>query len=789
MHGTRLALLSISVAAVLMSPLAVSPALAEGTPNNIPSPVETTAPTSPPEITEPDVPPTSEAPEPTGTPAPTEAPESANAPAPSGPAPTESGRTAEQGVEAFAATVNDVPSISIDLPDPYTLDQLNASKDEIPADPDTEDPSMLDLVDPANPANNLTDVALEEIKGRGNFTWLLEKKPYQIKFDIKTPVLGMETAKTWILLANHADPSLLRNKVAYDLANEFGIAGSPDSRFVDLTIEGEYLGSYLLSEKVEVKTNRLELSDPGGILLELDNNYGLEEDFHFTTTTSNTLFVLKDAVQEVDEPLPPELASAYADIQDYLNEFESYLYAPDPDWAKISAMIDVDSFIKYYFVFEVAENPEITQSSVFFWRDGVEPDDKLHAGPVWDFDSAFAEYVAESLGGDPRQDYIKNAQFLRDKGNGWFTQLFRNPEFVREVNRVFDTELKPKIDALPSKIDAYAAAMPLSAAANFERWNVLGQPSVFSGGHTIANTWQGEVDYLRNWVATRVAHLNSAHGQGNPFLTYATHVADIGWQPGMTQGQIAGTVGSSLQVEALDIALLDDTLEGTIQSKSHVQNIGWSSWQSGDTRLGTTGRALQVEALQFRLTEQLAANYDVSYRVHVQNIGWMPWAKNGATAGTTGRGLQVEALQIRLLEKADSVSYSAHVSNIGWMSEVSDGAVAGTTGRALAMEALEANVISGEYSGGIRYRAHVQNIGWMAWTDSPGYIGTVGRGLRMEALQLQLTGDLALHYTLRYSAHVQDIGWQPWVVDGQTAGTTGQAKRAEAIKIELVPKP
>ena len=749
----------------------------------------------------PSAPPTTETPTLTETPAPTEAPapdpETA-LPATESPSPTpattpatEAPGPSAQALAALPEAITNLPGLSIRLPDGYTVEDLNASKDEIPADPETEPHAIATLVDPTNEANNLVDATLEEIKGRGNFTWRLEKKPYQIKFDSKTSVLGMAEAKTWILLANHADPSLLRNKVAYDLAAEFGLAASPDSRFVDLTINGEYLGNYLLTEKVEVKTNRLELQDPGGILLELDNNYGLEEDFHFTTATSNTLFVLKDAVADVDDPLPPELAASYADTQDYLNEFESYLYAADPDWSKISAMIDVDSFIKYYFVFELAANPEITQSSVYFWRDGI--GDRLHAGPVWDFDSAFASYTAESLGADPVQDYVKNAQFLRNKGNGWFVQLFRNEEFVAQVNQVYQDELEAKIDAVVGKIDGYAAELPQSAAANFERWNVLGQPSVFPNGHFTADTWEGEVSYLRDWVEERTAHLASAYGSGMPVFKYDAHVASIGWQPDRTSGQIVGTSGRALQVEALDIALLQNSLAGTFQSKAHIQSVGWTGWQSGDTRLGTTGRALQLEAVQFRLTNQLAVDYDVSYRVHVQSIGWMDWVENGATAGTSGRGLQIEAIQIRLLENPDpvigsSVVYSAHVSNIGWMPEVSDGEVAGTTGRALPMEALQSGVVSTEYAGGLEYRAHVQSIGWMAWTDSSKYIGTVGRGLRMEALQIRLTGEMADHYTIRYSAHVQGIGWQDWVVDGQTAGTTGLAKRVEAIKIELVPK-
>jgi hypothetical protein len=105
-----------------------------------------------------------------------------------------------------------------------------------------------------------------------------------------------------------------------------------------------------------------------------------------------------------------------------------------PDWAKISAIIDVDSFVKYYFVFELGENPEITQSSVYFYKDG--PDGKLFAGPIWDFDSAFAQYdKTEPYGADYRSEYVKNAQILRgSKGNGWMMELFRNTAFVRRAN-------------------------------------------------------------------------------------------------------------------------------------------------------------------------------------------------------------------------------------------------------------------------------------------------------------------------------------------------------------------
>lgn len=748
-------------------------------------------PTAPPIGTESTAPPT-EAPETTVPPA--EAPP-AEAPQTTAPAP-EQQRTAAPESEAPSAAieaaaipdpVTNIPSLFIELPPGYDLGDLNGSKDEIPADPDAEPHSIANLVDPTNAANNLENVTLEEIKGRGNFTWTLEKKPYQIKFDASTPVLGMETAKTWILLANHADPSFLRNKVAYDLAARFGLAGSPDSRFVDLVINGQYQGNYLISEKVEVKKNRLDLQHPEGVLLELDNNYGEAEDFYYRSATSNSLFVLKDAVDDVEGT---DAQAGWVDAQAHINELDALLYAADPDWDAISAKIDVESFIKYYFVFELSANPEITQSSVYFWRDG--PDDVLHAGPTWDFDSAFGSYLIERLGGDRLQDYIKNARFLRNQGNGWFVQLFRNPEFVTLVNETYENELEPLVEEALAGIDEQAALLPASATANFQRWpNVLGKPSVFTaGGRVVAPTWQGEVQYVRDWVERRTRHLEEAYGLGMPILQYAAHSASIGWQRPLTQGQIVGgPVNAGRQLEALDLKLLENTTTGAVQSNAHVQSIGWSGYKTGDTVLGTTGRGLQIEAFQFRLTGDLAARYDIQYRAFVQNIGWQSWVRNGETAGTTGRGLQIENVQIRLMERPpSSVGYSAHVATIGWMPQVSDGDVAGTTGRALRVEALRAGVRSSEFSGGLEYRGHVQSIGWQSWTGQTGFIGTTGRGLRLEAFQIRLTGTLAENYTIRYRAHVQDIGWQGWVTGGQTAGTTGQGKRIEAVRIELVPK-
>ncbi|HOA67282.1 MAG TPA: CotH kinase family protein, partial [Phycicoccus elongatus] len=143
-----------------------------------------------------------------------------------------------------------------------------------------------EVVDPLNPLNNFVDSGQGEIRGRGNYTWktlpllntfsawtqsqggvtfsssAVSKRPYQLKLSAGRDVLGMGSGKTWILLANHGDASLIRNKVAQDLAAEYGLPYTPQSRFVDLVVNGEYLGNYLLTEKVHEGGRRVPLKDP-----------------------------------------------------------------------------------------------------------------------------------------------------------------------------------------------------------------------------------------------------------------------------------------------------------------------------------------------------------------------------------------------------------------------------------------------------------------------------------------------------------------------------------------------
>ncbi|MFR2769306.1 MAG: hypothetical protein ACLTAI_13955 [Thomasclavelia sp.] len=217
---------------------------------------------------------------------------------------------------------------------------------------------------------------------------------------------------------------------------------------------------------------------------------------------------------------------------------------------------------------------------------------------------------------------------------------------------------------------------------------------------------------------------------------------------------------------------------------------------------GTEGQSKQIEAIKIKLTEEMAAHYDVYYRVHVQELGWMDWASNGEAAGTAGYSYRIEAIQIELVEKGGKapgettrpfiqhyVSYKTHVQDYGCAEiRVYDGAISGTVRQSKRMEAISISLAGAQYSGGIQYRSHVQNIGWMDWVSNGTVSGTEGQSKQIEAIKIKLTGEMAEHYDVYYRVHVQELGWMDWASNGEAAGTAGYIYRIEAIQIELVEK-
>ena len=139
--------------------------------------------------------------------------------------------------------------------------------------------------------------------------------------------------------------------------------------------------------------------------------------------------------------------------------------------------------------------------------------------------------------------------------------------------------------------------------------------------------------------------------EAKPTIHYRTHVQNEGWQNYVTNGELSGTTGKNLRLEAIQIKVNGDGLKGSVEYSTHVQNQGWQNYVADDTLSGTKGKSLRLEAIKIRLTDELAEKYSIEYRTHVQNQGWQNWVKDNAMSGTTGKNLRLEAIQIRLIKK------------------------------------------------------------------------------------------------------------------------------------------
>jgi uncharacterized protein YjdB len=287
-----------------------------------------------------------------------------------------------------------------------------------------------------------------------------------------------------------------------------------------------------------------------------------------------------------------------------------------------------------------------------------------------------------------------------------------------------------------------------------------------------------------------------------PSISYESHVKDVGWQSPVKDGELSGTTGKKLRMEALKIRLEDTELTGGISYRAHVKDIGWQSYVSDGVLAGTTGQKLQIEAIQIKLTGELSDRYDVYYQVHSAQFGWLDWAKNDKIAGTTGFSLDMQALRIKLVGKNESapgatttpmitapkLNYQTHIQTIGWQNPVTSGTISGTTGKKLQIEGLKINLTHPDLTGGISYRSHIKDIGWQQYVSDGLLSGTTGKKLQVEALQIKLTGQLAEKFDVYYQVHSANFGWLDWAKNDQLAGTTGFTFSIQAVRIKLVVK-
>jgi hypothetical protein len=358
-----------------------------------------------------------------------------------------------------------------------------------------------------------------EIRGRGNITWdwsdegFYPKRPYRIKLLSKKNLLGMKASeRSWTLLANHGDKTLMRNALAFKLSNILNFEYTVDYRFVDVVLNGQYIGNYQLADQVEVAANRVPITKipkadspnydiTGGYLLEADSYYNAEPDKIKFLTKGGMHMVIKS-------PDDGDITNQQKEyIQNFFTTVENTLFSinykdPQNGYQKY---FDMPSLINWYLVCEITGNSDAFRSIYMYKKHGQ---DKIYFGPVWDNDLSWGnDYTNEFKINKRVMDFAHTTD--GDTEYKWIQRILTDPNFNRAVAERFEELYSGKLpEELNTAIDELRNLLTSSQAKNFTRWPILQKDAGLSPFYFA--TWNEHVNQLRKTVTDRLAWLRTS---------------------------------------------------------------------------------------------------------------------------------------------------------------------------------------------------------------------------------------------------------------------------------------
>ncbi len=347
-------------------------------------------------------------------------------------------------------------------------------------------PANLQVFDTENPEFELEKST--GIRGRGNTSWQLNKKPYRIKFDKKTSMFGYGAAKSWVLLANHEDPTFIMNTVAFEIGHRLGLEFTNHANHVELFLNGKYKGSYVLTEQVQVNEHRINIDEEKDFLVELDAYF--DEDYKFKTPRLQLPANIKSP--ELDNEAGMEFVKkAIIDLEDAL--FDPAKNFPNSNYAEL---IDVPTLINYLLANEIVRNREVYHpKSTYLYK---KADGKIKMGPLWDFDWGFGFTGRGQTYFEDAEDIIFSEEIAKQSnapGVQLFSRFFEDPAF-RQAYKERWNEIKGSLLDIDVFIDDYGTRLALSAHENKEEWPHY-------------RDYLPEIEKMKLWIKKRIAYLDT----------------------------------------------------------------------------------------------------------------------------------------------------------------------------------------------------------------------------------------------------------------------------------------
>lgn len=416
-----------------------------------------------------------------------------------------------------------VPVINFNIKESkgHTVSDMNSSDDH-----SVECYGSIDVNVPENWTSEYTgkheesqSYELDYVRGRGNSTWGADTthRPYKVKLDKKTGLLGMGESKHWTLIANYFDNSQLHNKITYWLSEQLGMEYTVKLEPVELVMDGEYYGSYYLCEQVRVGDSCIDIDDleskegrtategstiTGGYLL----NLGDSDDSKQRFDTQGGMINWSIESPDFDNHSDAAQEAQYNYIKNYIDETEDALYSDtfkNSDGKRYDEYLDLDSAVDYLWLQEFTMNGDAYvggSNYLYKKRDGGRPG-KLYFGPAWDFDYVawgnldFADEELDETVEDKVASWVQN-------GKMWVERLLKDEAFASKFISRWET-FKQKLDELfeeGGQLDWYKQRIETAVSYNYEKY---GFTEHYGADTTSAITFDDEVQRLRDWVQLR----------------------------------------------------------------------------------------------------------------------------------------------------------------------------------------------------------------------------------------------------------------------------------------------
>lgn len=386
------------------------------------------------------------------------------------------------------------------------------------------------------------------IEFRGNSSYFFyEKKSYTLETQLEdgsnnnVSLLGLPEENDWVLYAPFADKTMARNVLAYTLGNSQG-RWAPHTRYVELYLDNEYRGVYVLTEKIKIDKNRVDLATlteddnigdqvTGGYLMRIDRQRPgawVSPFLGWTGTSDEPISYLDPGYDELTE-------SQQYYIRDHVTDFEYNLASDnfkDPENG-YRAYIDVTSFIDHFIMTELCRDLDGYRCSVYFYKDKNSKGGKITMGPPWDFNLCYGNgnfmeafnpegWAADGIGSGDGYEPIF-----------WWNRLLQDSYFKNKLTERWD-ELRAdefSLDNIFSIIDSCATVLENAKDRNYQKFKILGRrvwPNEFVG-----DTYGDEVNYLKDWINLRINWLddNIPYIQAKDYDIVEAYPRNDGYEP------------------------------------------------------------------------------------------------------------------------------------------------------------------------------------------------------------------------------------------------------------------